>query len=194
MVIMVKNGAGGTRAFIAIEIDEAVKEKLAEVSNRIKYACAKAVPPHQVHITMAFLGGIDDESIEEIGMLLSAMRRSQFNISLTGLGVFSAKSPKVIFAKVLGGQEELGLMASYINDGIRALGMKIDERKFSAHVTIARVRGPGAADMDHISRFVAAHSGDQFGSFVCGGIKLKGSLLTPNGPVYRDLFAKGFSP
>jgi len=185
---------GSTRAFIAIEINQAAKEKLAVIASQIRSSSVKAVHPDQMHITMAFLGDIDNDSIEEIGMLLSAMERSQFGISLMGLGTFSTKRPGVIFAKVLDGAEVLALISSYINDGLAALGMTVEERKFSAHVTVARARNPSATEIDRINSFVAAHSGDPFGSFICSGIKLKGSVLTPKGPIYRDLFTKSFSP
>lgn len=182
-----------TRCFIAVELDARTRKRIAGFSKLIEIKGLRPVPEDNLHITMMFLGGIGSRNIADAKDMLSAIVHRSFRISIVGLGVTSASDPRVVVARVHDGAEELSLIHEYLKAGVSALGLRTENRKFFPHVTIARTGRSLRANQDEVNNFVALHSGEQFGSFVCDGIKLKSSVLTPAGPVHSDLFKKEFS-
>jgi 2'-5' RNA ligase len=98
-----------------------------------------------LHVTLKFLGDVEDQRTEEIGASLSAAVADidAFDIALRGLGAFPTPvRPRVIWAGVGAGEGSLAAIANAVERRLAPLGFPADARGFSAHVTLGRVREP----------------------------------------------------
>jgi len=175
------------RGFIAIEIDET--SKIIDFNNEIKKTEAniKLVESNNMHLTLKFLGDINEESIEKIEEKIkeSVEGIKPFNIELIGTGVFPNKNYiKVIWIGIEKG-EKLITIAQKIDERLVNLGFKKEKRKFSPHLTIGRVKS--AKDKKKIIQIVEKYNNILFSENIVDTIKLIKSELTPEGPIYSTL-------
>ncbi|MCX5695574.1 MAG: RNA 2',3'-cyclic phosphodiesterase [Candidatus Omnitrophica bacterium] len=181
------------RAFIAIELPQEIKDKLAQLQALLKESRAdvKWVEPKNIHLTLKFLGEIDeDKSVKISGIIEDIAKESrQFPISLSSLGAF----PKLDFARVIWigidkGDQETKLLAKGLEERIEKLGILKEERVFSTHITIGRVRSP--LNKDKLAEALKK-LGDYFAGknikFTVTKITLFKSTLGSSGPVYEAL-------
>jgi len=172
------------RGFIAIDID--TNSKIKELIQAIKkiQADVKLVEPENIHITLKFLGDVHEERIRDIeSIIANACKNSKpFTINLVGTGVF----PNQNYVKVIWiGIEDITLIepiATYINDNLVNLGFKKDNRLFSPHITIGRVRT--AKNKQELIALIQQFQNVEFGKQDINSIKLMKSVLTPKGPIY----------
>ncbi len=141
------------RLFTAIEIPYSVMSSLMLAKG--KFAGARWIDPQNYHITLGFIGDIDYRTANEIANRLATIEVPGFEISLYGLGVFGAKNPKSIYAKVRQ-NHALTNLHSVLERQLRRIGLDGDNRKFVPHVAIARLRG--ARDRD-VARYLSDHGG-----------------------------------
>jgi RNA 2',3'-cyclic 3'-phosphodiesterase len=135
------------RAFIAAEIGEEVREKLARLQSHLKYMSQEArwVPPKDMHFTLTFLGEVPDSTV---GAVSSAMDKAAgpvapFACEVAGLGFFgSPRSPRVIWAGMRGNVQPLLDIHSCLAASMKELGFEPDERPFAPHLTLARLKFP----------------------------------------------------
>ncbi len=175
------------RGFIAIDID--VLPKLVELENEIKKTGAnvKLVEPKNVHITLKFLGDTEEAQIDEIEEIMkkSVEETNPFIIKFRNVGVFPNKGyMKVIWIGVENG-EQIGIIADKIDNQVSKLGFKREKRKFSSHLTIARVKS--ARNKEKILQIIEKYRNFEFADMNVESIKLKKSELTPEGPIYTAL-------
>ncbi len=133
------------RAFIAIPINKECLEKLTLLQNRLISAGAdvKWVRPKNIHITLKFLGDIDEDRLQNIIPLLheSIIKHNSFNITIAGLGAFpSIKKPKTLWAGIDKGKKCCCLLQKDIESSVKDLGFDSENRPFKPHLTIGRVR------------------------------------------------------
>ena len=177
------------RCFIAIEIPGQVKELLAETQDGLKKTRADVrwVPLENVHITLKFLGSTEEAFISDIsGELARRVATCRpFYIKITGVGCFpDLRRPRVIWVGI-GESQELTELARDVELGMVEIGCQAEERKFSPHLTIGRVRSPrGIPD---IMRAVEKLGGASFGSMEVSKISLMKSELRPAGAIYSSL-------
>jgi len=175
------------RGFISIDIK--LFPKLIEFESEIKKTGAnvKLVEPENIHLTLKFLGDTDESlinSIEEI-MIDSIKDTKTFKIILKGAGVFpNEKYIKVVWIGIENG-EKIGEIANNINENISKLGFSRDKRKFSAHLTIARVKN--VKNKKELINVINKYRDVEFLKINVDTIKLKKSTLTPRGPIYTTL-------
>ncbi len=182
-----------TRAFIAIEIAPNVRKKITAITSEMECNSARPVKEEQIHMTLLFLGSINDAQIKGMTEAISQIDVPQFNLSFGGIGTFG-RVPRVIFANVLEGEVELRRIYSVLRESAEKLKIKLEDRDFAAHATIARIKDPSKEDVLYLKGFIASHSEDSFGSFTCKEIKLKSSVLGEHGPTHSDLYTKALSP
>lgn len=183
------------RAFIAVEIED--KDTLINII-KIRDALVnlgldiKPVEDENLHITMRFLGEISSHTIEEIKKILSSIPLiiKSFSITVKGIGAFpSISRPRVIWVGVVEGADKLTLIRNYIDREItRAKLNEVhrDQHDFSPHITLARIKS-----FKNIEKFKEFYNGYQdyfFGTSPVSLIKLKQSILTPQGPIYKDIY------
>ncbi|MEM2175107.1 MAG: RNA 2',3'-cyclic phosphodiesterase [Candidatus Micrarchaeia archaeon] len=172
------------RCFIAIDIPEDLKEKINEFQsdlekmfkNKIKF-----VEKENLHITLKFLGEINEKELEKLKRILESIKFSPFKVRLKEIGFF----PDEKFIRVIwiGGFSDgkLEEISKIINEKLKKENFYFDER-FSPHLTIGRVKEK--IDITKINREI------DFGEFTVKEIKLKKSTLTQEGPIYEDLVIK----
>ena len=177
------------RAFIGIDIDEAVRQKLATAQGQLAATGAqlKLVEPPNIHVTMKFLGEVPEDKISTIA---DALRKAvagagQFNINVRGIGVFpNLHYIRIVWAGVAEGRDEIIGLQQKIDSELGPLGFR-SERGFVPHLTIARVKT--ARQKEQLAAFVKEMSDAEFGVTRAQAVELKQSKLTPKGPVYTTL-------
>jgi 2'-5' RNA ligase len=177
------------RAFIAVEIFDSIKKEIVKSTKALDVPGIKPLPAEQLHITLFFLGNIDEKKQHEIEAVLSGMEKKAFDVSFKGVGAFTPQNPRIIYAKIEepGASKLIGLYNA-LNDLIIGTGIKLEERSFTPHVTIARVKKPGKEGI--VTDFLKKNQELSFGSFTCKEIKLIKSTLTEEGPVYEPLYSR----
>ncbi len=175
------------RGFIAIDIKPF--PKLLEFEQEIKNTGAnvKLVEPENIHLTIKFLGDTDESLIDRIEEIMnySVKEVEPFEISLKGAGVFpNEKYIKVIWIGIEN-VESISKIAFKIDEKITTLGFQKEKRKFSAHLTIARVKN--VKNKEKLIQIIEKYRNIEFSKFKINSIKLKKSTLTPKGPIYTML-------
>ena len=178
------------RAFIAVKLSPEIRDSLKDLQTQLRHRDldVKWVEPENIHLTMKFLGDIRADKIEEIkGALAEAVSGcGRFDISLAGTGVFpDRKRPRVIWAGIRDGSETLVKLAGRIEECMEICGFQRDDRGFTAHITIARVK-----EMHFPQQFfeTAEKLKDrEFGRMTVKKISLIKSTLTQKGPIYDTI-------
>src|SRR5262252_9661329 len=133
------------RTFIAIEIPSEVKSALAALQDELRRAGADVswTRPENIHLTLRFLGEVDEMRIVEVEKVCvaSAAEFRPFTLRLNDTGVFpNARQPRVLWAGLAGEIEKAVEMRKRINDGLALIGFEREEKDFRPHLTIGRVK------------------------------------------------------
>jgi len=177
------------RSFIAIKLPDDIRRSVAEMIAELRKSEAdvKWVPAEKIHITLKFLGNTDDSLIPMIKKRISK-KLSHFNvfyIKIVGVGCFpSERRPRVLWIGIEN-SEELKCIQKDIDTEVAGLGFALEERPFSPHLTIGRVRSQkGIAEM--LGRFARFRSVD-FGAITVKSIHIMKSELKPAGAEYSSV-------
>jgi RNA 2',3'-cyclic 3'-phosphodiesterase len=185
------------RAFIAIELPDNIKKELIKVISILRADSSvpvKWVEPENVHITLKFLGDIDTERVDAI---INAVKQATagippFKLEVRGLGVFpNPKKTQVAWAGLSGDMEVLVHLQQNVEFEMEEMGFSREMRKFSPHLTLARVRD-NITSMER-ERFGNLVTGASFsaGTIKVESVNLMKSLLTRQGAVYSRLGSIG---
>ncbi len=177
------------RAFIGIDIDEAVRQKLSVAQDQLWTTGAqlKLVELPNIHVTMKFLGEVPEDKIGAITETLkkAAAGTGQFDIGVKGIGVFpNLRYIRVVWAGVVEGSDRVIGFQQGIDRELRPLGFR-SEQDFVPHLTIARVKT--AKQKERLAAFVKEMADAEFGMTRAQAVELKQSKLTPRGPIYSTL-------
>jgi RNA 2',3'-cyclic 3'-phosphodiesterase len=158
-----------TRTFIALEIHEALQQFLAETIHQLSQALPdiRWVDPHGIHLTLAFLGELDDKQLGKASQAVeeAAQKAIPFEFRIKGLGVFGPQQqPRIIWI----GVEDLPsgkIQASplhyahhLLSKALELRGFELEKRPFSPHLTLARIKQPLSLEsMQRLQRLL--HSG-----------------------------------
>lgn len=132
------------RLFTAIDLPQEALLRLERLVAALRpEALIKWSPLDNLHITTKFIGEWQESRLEELNeALLEVAPRKSFEIELKDLGWFpNERSPRVLWAGVHGG-EPLKTLARETDERLSALGVSRDEREFSPHLTLARIKNP----------------------------------------------------
>lgn len=184
------------RAFIAVSLDPKVIDKIADASALLKpqIAAVRWVAPVNFHLTLKFLGDIDEGLIEPIGAALREQLRlfPRFTINAKGLGVFPGpKRPRVLWVGLTG--DDLILLASRVDSALQPLGFAQESRTFTPHLTIGRWRQSDQAPKS-LGRELENWKVHDFGRSNVESVRLMQSVLKPEGATYHDLMTVPLSP
>ena len=174
------------RSFIAIELSEDVKSGLAGLQQDLKGCGAdiRWVKPDNIHLTLKFLGDIDEKNVRNIVKQIegACLNYSFFDLEISGIGVFpNIKSLRVLWAGVQVIDTLEGLYRD-IDAGMASLGFQLEKRKFSPHLTLGRFRtmkGKGV-----IADKIELHKNDRIGMINVRAVSLIRSDLGPAGAKY----------
>jgi len=177
------------RAFVAVDLEPQTVQKIAEaiVLLRPRIPGIRWLPPANFHLTLKFLGDIDEAKVEPI---TAALERdlcpfSCFTINAKGLGVFpDLKRPRILWVGLVCG--ELNALASRVEKALFPFGFAAERRAFAPHLTVGRWRefnGSSKELGDEIKKW----QGHDFGRSNVDEVILFQSVLKPEGAVYRPL-------
>ena len=177
------------RSFIAFDMEnEQVLSRLAAAQKLLVETGAdlKLVAPQNIHVTTRFLGDISPSMVEKVYEAIRNVKFTPFSIQLRGLGVFpSLNYPRVVWAGMTDGVEQLKSIFTQLEPKIRALGFPADAYGFSPHLTIARVRS--GINKQRLAELVTKKADYEFGTIKADCLRLKRSELSPKGPTYSTL-------
>lgn len=177
------------RCFIAIDMPETVKRSLGEVINRVKGSSKdiRWIPVQNVHLTLKFLGEVQEETIPAIEKRLSSVCAGfkPFSITASGIGAFpSLKHPATIWVG-LDASGELEQLARAVDLSMAALGFEKEERQFSPHLTIGRVKD--RKGIEPVIKELYTFKDVFFGSIEVNEVLLMRSVLKPTGAEYSKI-------
>ena len=130
------------RLFTAIEVPSEVGDWLSLVRGGLPGA--RWIEPESYHITLSFIGDIDDAAARDIAEALAGLRRRAFGVEIEGFGTFGGARPKSLHARVVPAPALLELQATQ-ERLLRRLGAPLEARHYTPHVTLARLRSKATA-------------------------------------------------
>ena len=172
------------RTFIAIDLAPEVRERMRGPQGALAGCRARLslVKPPSIHITLKFLGEIDERTLERVKEALAAIRFEPFEVTIAGVKGNPPPSPRVIWCEVRDGGASRRLF-QLVEESLAPLGIPRERRPYTPHATLARVKRPDAS----LIPVLRSLAGEEFGSCSVRSIKLKKSTLTPEGAIYEDL-------
>ena len=132
------------RLFTALEIPAEVQQSLAMLRGGIPGA--RWIDPENYHLTLRFIGDIDDAMAHEIALMLDSVSRMAFDLRLDGLTSFGGHKPRAIVAAAAPTRQLLELQAEH-ERLMQRVGLEPEGRKFTPHVTLARLRNTSSRDV-----------------------------------------------
>lgn len=167
------------RLFVGLDLPDAIKQMLLAGTGGV--AGARWQSAAQLHLTLRFIGDVEEQVGEAALEALGTVRHAPFEMRLEECGIFGKPAkPRVIYA-VARPAGPLKSLHEKIDNALRAGGIPPDERKFVPHVTLARLKGAKAG---RVADYVAAHSGLRTPAFEVGAFHLFQSTLAHSGAQY----------
>jgi 2'-5' RNA ligase len=173
-----------------VELPDEVKKNIAELANELKAAGAgvKWVEAKNLHISLKFLGWVEDRKLDELTDLTTkaVAGTGSFKARFESIGTFpEGKSPRVIWAGTVEGGERLCNLAKILEETLSKAGFRSEDREFKPHITIARVKEKKGADK--LKEKIGNIKEAKFGEALVDRIYIMKSTLTPTGPIYEKV-------
>ncbi len=140
------------RLFTGIQIPRDIATDLATLRGGLPGA--RWIEPEDYHLTLRFIGDVGLVMANDILVGLESIRGRKTRITVDRLAAFGADKPRALFAKVVTTSGLIELQADH-ERLMRRLGAKADTRKFTPHVTLARLRG---ATPETVASYISARS------------------------------------
>jgi RNA 2',3'-cyclic 3'-phosphodiesterase len=188
------------RAFIAIELpihlQEAVEKQTTRLRQIVGSEIIRWVPTQNMHLTLKFLGNIAESHVEFLKQLLTqeANSHKQFDLQISGLGSYpNSKRLRVLWVG-LHAPADLASLQKSIEAGAARLGYAKEERAFSPHLTLGRVRQSiDPVELQKISADLNKIQLGNIGTARVDSVHLFKSDLSPSGSMYTKLFSASLS-
>lgn len=177
------------RSFICVEINKSeLVSEIEELISKIKFDGVRPVKSNQLHLTLKFLGEVPDAKITAIKQALQTIEFPPFNISLEGMGCFpNLNYIRVVWIGINEGSENLKQLASLVEEKLSPFGFPREKRRFSPHLTLARVKKLRNSDKSQLTTIIQDSKTTPIGDQMIEELLLKKSTLTPKGAIYENL-------
>lgn len=175
------------RLFVAVDLDEPARSAVVRQQARLRAlvpgASLRWVRPEHLHITLVFLGEVDDARVGGIVATFGpAIRQAPFELRLGGLGVFPPRgAPRTLWIE--SNDPQLNDLRSEIAGRLERAGLRLDARSFSSHLTIARWKRSRSGDR---SSFLSIQLPEPLGHVRVDHATLYESRLSSGGPIYTE--------
>jgi len=169
------------RCFVAVNLPTEIKRDIFEkISRKIPAEKCKVVPAENLHITLAFLGYVNEEEIEKAREKMRGLQqRGAFEIELSCFGDFNSR---VFWIGIKKGAAELEAIAR----GLQKI-LPVEDERFSAHLTVARNKSLNAKEARELVERIAKENFSA--SFTAETADFMESILSPRGPEYKKVFS-----
>jgi len=182
------------RSFVAIAVNEETRRELVAVQRVLKSSRAHVswVRPENIHLSLVFLGDVPRDDVPVISEALDAAvyELPAFSFEVTGIGSFGRGSPRVIWAGVRE-CDALAFVQASVSEGLRRLGMELENRPYHPHITLGRVRS--ARGRNALVAALRELPEQQYGTVSVKGIDLMQSTLKPGGAEYARIHRAALS-
>lgn len=190
------------RAFIALELPETAKEALAATQMEMQNAARRRrlpvgqalrwVAPEGIHLTLKFLGNVDSDAVADLERAVAAAADGLAapRLGLGPLGAFpDPRQPRVLWVGLTGDLETVARLQQRLEGNLAQLGFAPERRRFSPHLTLARVREQiGPDERKAVADLVAGGTSVSAFAFRADQLSLMKSELRPTGARYEALF------
>jgi 2'-5' RNA ligase len=166
------------RLFTALEVPAAIAERLAMLRGGLPGA--RWIDTDNFHITLRFLGDVDDRTARDAAMMLAGRPREPISVSLGELDAFGGTRPRSLIAKVQPSEALLDLQAEQ-ERVLRRVGLPAESRRYTPHVTLARLRDVSARA---VADWLAASGGPPKLEFTAERFVLLSSRASTGGGPY----------
>ena len=168
------------RLFIAVDLPDTIKENLETMFFGIPGA--RWVALDQLHLTVRFIGDVDGTLFHDIINILEEVNIPPFDLQLKGVGHFPPRgAPRVLWVG-LDKSELLQLLRNKIETTLLKIGLKHEKRKFSPHITLARLKN---THLQKVANFLSGNGLFSQEPFQVDDFKLYSSILTRKGAIHR---------
>ena len=179
------------RSFIAIELPDELKQELTQLEDRLKLSnqpWVRWVNPYSIHVTLKFLGNVATDRIDQITRSMEEASRgiAPFHLEVRELGVFpNLKRVQVAWVGVKGEVDTIQRLQQRIESGLVPLGFAAESRKFTPHLTLARVSNRASPnERQRFGELIAGSSFEAVHSIEVNAVNLMKSQLTREGAIY----------
>lgn len=182
-----------TRTFVAIDLPEAIRERIAKVQEHLKPKAENIrwTPAPQLHITLAFLGDVLDADLlqlcREVQKAVAPLRR--FALELKDFGTFPPNGrPRVVWIGLQGkGLDPLTELQRAIVQAVRSVGYPPTDNRFHPHITIGRIEARAGEEPPDVPALVKPLTLWSAGTIDVRRAAVFSSSQTREGPVYAVL-------
>lgn len=180
------------RLFVAVLLPRSLQRCLALAQGELHECGARVkwVEEVNLHLTLKFLGEVPVARQEQIvqALGLAVEKVPAFTLAWRGLGAFpTPRKPRVVWAGLERESPELVRLQRRVERRLAQLGFPEETRPYQGHVTLGRLRDP--RETGQLPALLAGQAGRELGSSTVSGISLMQSILTPGGPLYREVAA-----
>jgi 2'-5' RNA ligase len=183
------------RAFLAAELPDSLQDTIQSATSGLRKTLGdelvRWVPVHNVHLTLKFLGEVSPTSLELIKQMLTteASQVQPFEVRIEGLGSYPGpKRPRVLWVGLIA-PAALAALQHSIEAAAARLGFESEDREYSPHLTIGRVRqNLSASEQQKIRAALDEAQVGNLGSTLVDAVHLFKSDLKPTGSIYTKLF------
>ena len=167
------------RLFVAVELPESVRERLLSLQGGVPGA--RWSTAGQLHLTLRFIGEVNENVGHDIDDALATIRAPSFTLELAGVGEFGSKNPRALWAGVKSNEALLHLQRK-IETALQRIGLAAEQRKYSPHITLARLK---AAPRDKVLQFLTHGALFSAGPFPVRQFVLFSSHQSASGSIYH---------
>ena len=167
------------RLFVGISVPESIRERLAGLGGGVPGA--SWVNPENLHLTLRFIGEVENGLAEDIDAALLQLRAPGFALTLDGVGFFGKPGAARTLWAGIRKCDALMHLQGKVETAVRRAGLPAEERKFAPHITLARLKG---APVPRLQRFVEEHAAFLAGPFPVDRFILYSSFRSRSGAIY----------
>jgi 2'-5' RNA ligase len=179
------------RTFIAIDVGKPIRDRIIALQETLARSGAqvKWVEPENLHLTLLFLGEVDERDVPPVCQAVSdaAAKQSAFTMTVESAGCFpNPRRPRVLWVGISAGSQEVCALHDALEQPLLDLGCyRREDRKYTPHITLGRIRtDPGS---DQLAAALAKQAAWKGGDTTIREVHVMSSELSSEGPLYTVL-------
>jgi RNA 2',3'-cyclic 3'-phosphodiesterase len=193
MLIMARPSFTTLRVFFGVELSPDLFQKVAALQDHLQAALppVKWVRPESVHLTLKYLGSVEEEMVEKLLTTINPLLKiqSSITVNIQGLGVFpELRRPRILWIGCRGDISSLITLVSQIEASLELLGWPLESKPFHPHLTLARIKHDNSKVGNALMHSGILEQSHNLGTFCIRRISLFRSDLNARGAEYTPLW------